>query len=305
MATIEQQSTAQSQIQSPQISVPQVAWYKRKIVQSFVYHFFVGIAAILMLYPIFWLFGSSFKAPDEIWTNQTALIPNQFYPDNYVNGWAGFGGISFTTFYRNSFFYAIVGTLLNVSASCVVAFGFARVKFRGKKLWFGVMLLTLMLPIQVQIIPQYIVFRQFGWLNTFYPLLLPRIGGQAFFIFMIIQFIRSIPIDLDEAAMIDGASRVGIFYRIILPQLTPAIVTASIFSFYWTWDEFLVPLIYLNKPDLYTVSLALRTFADPSGQTDWGAIFAMSSLSLVPVFVIFIMFQRYLVEGISTTGLKG
>ncbi len=304
MATIEQQPPL-SKVQTPKITAPTVAWYNRPAVRTLMYHIFVGVAALIMLYPILWLFGSSFKAPDEIWTNQTAIIPNQFYPDNYPNGWAGFGGISFTTFYRNSLFYAITATLINVTASCIVAYGFARVRFAGKRIWFGIMLLTLMLPTQVQIIPQYIVFSQLGWLNTFYPLLLPRIGGQAFFIFMIIQFIRSIPRDLDEAAMIDGASTVGIFYKIILPQLTPAIVTASIFSFYWTWDEFLVPLIYLNSPDLYTVSLALRTFADPSGQTDWGAIFAMSSLSLVPVFIIFVSFQRYLVEGISTTGLKG
>jgi multiple sugar transport system permease protein len=187
----------------------------------------------------------------------------------------------------------------------VVAYGFARVKFAGKRIWFTLMLATLMLPTQVQIIPQYIVFRELGMLNTYWPLLLPRLGGQAFFIFMIMQFIRSIPTDLDEAAMIDGCGKGQIFLRIILPQLKPAMITAAIFSFYWTWDEFLVPLIYLNSPELYTVSLALRTFSDPSGQTDWGAILAMSSLSLVPVFIIFVFFQRYLVEGISTTGLKG
>jgi len=302
MATIK---SSDSVISKSRMTTPKEVWYKRKGVQTVLYHLFVGLAAILMLYPLFWLFGSSFKPPDEIWTNQTAIIPNEFYPDNYPNGWAGFGGINFEVFYKNSFFYAIVGTLINVTASCIVAYGFARVKFAGKRIWFSIMLLTLMLPAQVQIIPQYIVFTQLGWLNTWLPLLLPRFGGQAFFIFMIIQFIRSIPTDLDEAAMIDGASKVGIFYRIIMPQLAPAIVTASIFSFYWTWDEFLIPLIYLNKPDLYTVSLALRTFSDPSGQTDWGAIFAMSGLSLVPVFIIFVTFQRYLVEGISTTGLKG
>ena len=304
MATIEPQSVG-TQISSPGIAIPAIAWHKRKTARTFLYHLLVAAAALIMLYPILWLVGSSFKAPDEIWTNQTAIIPTEFYPQNYSNGWAGFGGISFEIFYRNSLFYAVLGTLLNVSASSVVAYGFARVRFVGKRFWFALMLLTLMLPTQVQIIPQYIVFSQLGWLNTFYPLLVPRLGGQAFFIFMIIQFIRSIPVDLDEAAMIDGASKIGVFYRIILPQLTPAIVTAAIFSFYWTWDEFLIPLIYLNRPELYTVSLALRTFSDPSGQTDWGAIFAMSSLSLLPVFVIFIAFQRYLVEGISTTGIKG
>ncbi len=289
----------------PLVVRPPTPWHQHAVVRSIMYHGLVAAAALIMLYPILWLVGSSFKPPDEIWTNQTAILPIEPYPQNYPNGWAGFGGISFATFYRNSLFYATLGTLLSVSASAVVAYGFARVRFRGRRLWFAIMLLTLMLPTQVQIIPQYIVFKQLGWLNTFYPLLLPRIGGSAFFIFMIIQFIRSIPVDLDEAAMIDGANKIGIFLRVILPQLTPAIITAAIFSFYWTWDEFLVPLIYLNSPELYLVSLALRTFSDPSGQTDWGAIFAMSALSLLPVFVIFISFQRYLVEGISTTGLKG
>lgn len=167
------------------------------------------------------------------------------------------------------------------------------------------MLLTLMLPIQVQIIPQYIVFSWLDWINTFLPLLLPRFFGNAFFIFLIMQFIRGIPSELDEAAEIDGCSKIGIFFRIILPLIQPALVTAAIFSFYFTWEDFLTPLIYLTDIKLFTVSVALRSFADPSAATDWGAIFAMSSLSLVPVFIIFVLFQRYLVEGISTSGLKG
>jgi multiple sugar transport system permease protein len=167
------------------------------------------------------------------------------------------------------------------------------------------MLTSMMLPDQIRLIPQYIMFSELDWVNSFKPLLVPRLGGAPFFIFMIAQFIRGIPTELDEAAMMDGCTKGGIFFRIILPQLKPAIITAAIFSFYWTWDDFMTPLIYLNSPDLYTVSVALRAFADPSGTTDWGAIFAMSSLSLVPVFVIFVFFQRYLVEGIATTGLKG
>jgi multiple sugar transport system permease protein len=120
-----------------------------------------------------------------------------------------------------------------------------------------------------------------------------------------VQFMRGIPKELDDAAEIDGCSKAGIFFRIMLPLIQPALITSAIFSFYWTWSDFLRPLIYLNNPKLYTLSMALRTFADPSGQTDWGAIFAMSSLSLVPVFIIFILFQKYIVEGISTSGLKG
>ncbi len=284
-------------------------WQQRKrnrqLINSVFYHLGVGLLGLVMLYPLFWLFSSSFKPANEIWTTVNSLIPSQIHLENYTNGWKGFGGISFATFYKNSFIYAGVGTLFSVSASVVVAYGFARIRFRGKKLWFTIMLLTLMLPGQVLIIPQYIIFSQLGWLNTFLPLLVPRLGGEVFFIFMIIQFIRGIPIDLDEAAMIDGASQIGVFGRIILPQLVPAIITASIFSFYWTWEEFFNPLIYLTDPNLYTVSIALRNFSDSMSITDWGAVFAMLSLSLVPVFVIFIFFQRYLVEGIATTGLKG
>lgn len=269
------------------------------------YHVVVTIISLVMLYPIVWMFASSFKESDEIWTNADSLIPQSIQWENYVNGWAGFGEFTFTTFYKNTTFYAVAGTALQVTMSAVVAFAFARLRWKGRAFWFSVMLLTLMLPPQVLMVPQYLIFSKLGWINTFYPLLLPRIGGDAFFIFMIVQFIRGIPIDLDEAAMIDGAGKGGIFFYVILPQLKPALITAAIFSFYWTWNDFMGPLIYLTKPELYTISVALRAFSDPAAQTDWGAIFAMLSLSLVPVFVIFIVFQRYLVEGISTTGLKG
>lgn len=277
----------------------------RKWGGSLLYHLLVGGFGLLMLYPVLWLISSSFKSQSEIWTTVNTLIPSELHFENYTNGWEGFGGISFATFYKNSFIYAGVGTLFSVVSSAVVAFGFARIKFRFKSFWFALMLMTLMLPNQVLIIPQYIIFSRLDWLNTFLPLLVPRLGGEVFFIFMIIQFIRGIPIDLDEAAMIDGASQFGVFYHIILPQLKPALITAAIFSFYWTWEDFFNPFIYLTDPNLYTVSIALRSFSDPGSATDWGAVFAMLSLSLVPVFLIFVFFQRYLVEGIATTGLKG
>lgn len=278
---------------------------RKETTRSLIYHAGVAGLGLVMLYPILWLFASSLKGPSEIWTDVTSLVPKQLTPQNYVNGWAGFGGITFATFYKNSLIYAVVGTVTVVFASAVVAHGFARVRFAGRGFWFTCMLLTLMLPYQVTIIPQYVFFNKLGMVNTFYPLLLPRLFGAAFFIFMIMQFIRGIPKELDEAAEIDGCSQFGIFFRIILPLIRPALITATIFSFYWTWEDFLTPLVYLNEPKLYTVSVALRSFSDPSGATDWGAIFAMSALSLVPVFIVFVVFQRYLVEGISTTGMKG
>lgn len=278
---------------------------QRRLLKSMVYHLFVGLLGLGMLYPILWMVAASFKESSEIWTNVGSLLPETLHFENYTNGWKGIGGITFTTYYKNSFIYAGFGTVFQVAASAVVAYGFARVDFAGKKIWFTLMLATLMLPDQVRMIPQYIVFDRLGWINTFYPLLLPRLGGAPFFIFMIVQFIRGIPNELDEAALIDGCSKGGVFFRIILPQLKPAIITATIFSFYWTWDDFMTPFIYMTRPELHTVSVALRSFSDPASATDWGAIFAMSSLSLLPVFIIFIFFQRYLVEGIATTGLKG
>lgn len=293
--------TAESATRVPR---PQTARL-RVLTRSLAYHGFMVGFGFVMLYPLLWLFGSSLKGPSEIWTNVSSLIPKALTVENYVRGWAGFGGVTFTTFYKNSFLYAGIGTILTVLSSAVVAFGFARIRFAGRRFWFAAMMATLLLPVQVQIIPQYIVFTKLGWLNTFLPLLLPRFGGQAFFIFMIMQFIRGIPGELDDAAAIDGCGKAGIFFRVILPLITPVLVAAAIFSFYFTWGDFLNPLIYLNDPRLYTISVALRAFADPAGATDWGAIFAMSALSLVPVFFVFVVFQRYLVEGISTTGLRG
>lgn len=274
-------------------------------IRSAAFHLAVIALGFVMIYPLLWLLASSFKGPAEIWTNVSSLIPREFTLQNYFEGWSGFCGITFTTFYKNSLIVTGISTVAAVFSSAFVAYGFARIKFVGRGFWFAVMLATLMLPIQVQIIPQYIVFSKLGWVNTYLPLIIPHFFGGAFFIFMMIQFIRGIPIELDEAAEIDGCSKVGIFFRIILPLIKPALVTAAIFSFYWNWDDFLAPLVYLNQPELYTLSLALRSFADPSSVTNWGAVFAMGILGLVPVFVVFILFQRYLVEGISTTGLKG
>lgn len=297
--------TVQNQLQ--QNTTPRIAPNKqaKNLLNGLAYHLVVGFFGFVMLYPVFWLIASSFKPTSEIFTNITSLVPSTLRWQNYVEGWAGFGGITFATFFKNSFIYAGIGTLLQVTASVFVGYGFARVRFVGKRFWFAVMLATLMLPTEVLLIPQYIIFTRLGWINTFLPLLVPKIGGYAFFIFMIVQFIRSIPLDLDEAAMIDGAGQFGIFRYVIAPQLTPAIITATIFSFYWTWDDFLGPLIYMTNPRLYTVSVALRSFSDATSVTNWGAIFAMLVLSLLPSFLLFALFQRYIVEGISTTGLKG
>ncbi|WP_425464989.1 carbohydrate ABC transporter permease [Paenibacillus sinopodophylli] len=257
------------------------------------------------LYPIAWMIASSFKESSQVFVSAHSLIPAAWDFSNYSNGWKGFAGITFGTFFKNTFII-VCTTVLGTIVSCsLVAYGFARVKFKLKGFWFGTVMLTLLLPGQIVQIPQYIIFHQMGWVNTIYPLVVPAFFGSAFFIFLIMQFIRTIPYELDEAAKIDGCSRFGIFSRIILPLIKPALVTSAIFEFYWSWDNFFGALIYLGKPQMYTVSVALRLFADPSSGTDWSAMFAMATLSLIPPILVFFMFQRYIVEGISTTGLKG
>jgi multiple sugar transport system permease protein len=272
--------------------------------QSLLYHSLILVMGIIIFYPILWLIASSFKANTEIFQNSRSLIPRQFNFDNYIQGWKGFGNISFYTFFKNSFIITITATLGQVATASAVAYGFSRIKFVGKKFCFVLMLSTMFMPEEVLMIPQYILFNTIGWINTFKPLIIPRFLAMPFFIFLIYQFIQGIPIELDEAARIDGCGEYAIFFRIILPNITPALITTFIFQFYWTWQDFLGPLLYIQLNNLYPVSLALKMFADPTSVTNWGAMFAMSVLSLVPLFILFIIFQKYLVEGISTTGLK-
>ncbi len=276
----------------------------RKVLTTVLYHCFVIAFSFVMIYPVLWMVMGSFKSTNEIMSSDLSLLPGSFNFDNYVTGWKGFAGFSFATFFKNSLFICTVSTIGAVFSSAVVAFGFARCQFRMKKFWFSAMLLSMMLPFQVLMIPQYIMFNHFGWIGSYLPLIVPQYFGQGFFIFLNIQFIKGIPRDLDEAAKMDGLSSYGIFARIIMPLIKSSLVTSAIFSFMWRWDDFLAALLYLNKPSSYPVSLALKLFSDPSTGSDWGAMFAMASLSILPIFVIFLTMQKYLVEGIAATGIK-
>jgi multiple sugar transport system permease protein len=280
-----------------------VATFKRKSSEIW-YQLFMIVFGFFLIYPVFWMIANSFKSSEEIF-GTASLIPHKFLIDNYTRGWRYIGRLTFTTFFTNSFIYAIISTVGTVFSSALVAFGFARIKFRGGSFWFACMFTTMIIPYQVIMIPQFLIFQKIGWVNTFLPLIVPMFCGQAFFIFLMVQFIRGVPVELDESARIDGCGYFKIFSNIIFPLMKPSLITTTIFSFYWRWDDFLGPLLYLNKPKLFTVSLALRMFADPASSTDWGAIFAMGTLSLIPVMLVFVIFQKYLVEGISTTGLKG
>ena len=262
-------------------------------------------AAATMLYPLLWLISSSLKESSEVFSDAASLIPHAWKFSNYVEGWRGFGGISFGTFYKNTVFLVVIETIGVVFSSAVVAYGFSRIKFKGSNFWFVVMLVTMMLPQQVLQIPQFVLFNKLGWVNTYLPLIVPAFFGKVFDIFLIMQFIRGIPYELDEAAKLDGCNKYKTFFYVVLPLIKPALTTVAIFTFYAKWDDFMGPLIYINKPSMYPISLALRSFSDPSAVTNWGAMFAMSTLSLIPVFIVFFIAQNQISDGISTTGLKG
>jgi multiple sugar transport system permease protein len=262
------------------------------------------LGGLLMLYPLIWLASSSLK-PSQLIFSDPSLWPKEIDLSNYSRGWNGPAG-SFGRYFLNSFIVSAGAVIGNVMACSLVAFAFARLEFKFKRVWFALMLGTIMLPGHVTLIPQYLIFFHLGWLNTFLPLIVPKfLAVDAFFIFLMVQFIRGIPRELDEAAAIDGASTFGIYGRIILPLMTPALIATAIFSFIWTYEDFLLPLVNLSDMTLYTVPLGLRLFMAATGESAWGPLLAMSLLSLVPLIVVFLVFQRRLIEGISTSGLKG
>lgn len=260
----------------------------------------------MMIYPLIWMVMSSFKETNTIFATAGSLIPEKFTLQNYINGWKGFAKISFGVFFKNSLFISIVATIGTVISSALVAYGFARCEFKGKKLLFSAMLISMMLPAQVLMIPQYLWYQKLGWVGSYLPLIVPYFFAiQGFFVYLMINFIDGIPRELDEAAKIDGCSYYTIFSKIILPLISPALITAGIFSFMWRWDDFLSALLYVNESAKYPVSLALKLFCDPGSSSDYGAMFAMAFLSVLPAVIMFIFFQKYLVEGIATSGLKG
>jgi multiple sugar transport system permease protein len=271
-----------------------------------VLHIVLIAGAIVMIYPLVWMIGASFKPENDIFSANTLNpFPAHFSWNNYVSGWAGSGDVTFGQFFLNSALVCLGAIVGNLFSCSLAAYSFARMRFKFRGLWFGVMLGMLMLPFPITIVPQYIMFHSLGWTNSILPLIIPKFFGvESFFVFLMIQFIRTIPRELEEAAQADGANRFQIFLRVILPLLTPALVTTTIFTFIWTWNDFFSQLIYLSRPQTYTVAVGLQNFLDASGQSQWGAMFAMTTLSLIPVFLLFLFFQRRLVDGIATTGLK-
>jgi len=266
-------------------------------------HFLLITCGIVMLYPVLWMIVSSLRSNDQIFNDPSLVLTNPQW-DNYSNGWTALEH-PFVHYMINSAIVVLGCVVGNLFSCSMAAYAFARLQFKGKSGFFAIMLLTIMLPIHVVIVPQYIIFSQLGLTNTFIPLILPKLlATDAFFVFLMVQFIRGLPRELDEAARLDGCNHAQIFLRIILPLMVPAIATTAIFTFIWTWNDFFSQLIYLTDPDQYTVPVALKSFVDATANTSWGSLFAMSIVSLLPIFLAFLFGQKFLIRGMATTGSK-
>lgn len=270
-------------------------------------HIFMILFSLLMVYPILWWIGAALKDNSEM--SSPNIFPTVPMWSNFTKGWNSVPGHSFTDFYLNTFGLEIAVLIVTLLSCTLVAFGFGRLDFPLKNFWFSLLMLTIMMPGQVLIIPQYALFHKLGWVNTYLPFIVPHLlatgAGGTFFVFLLIQFVRGIPRELDESAKIDGCSWFGIYWRIVMPLTKPAIVTVMIFCFLWNWDDFLGHLLYINSVDKYTVGLALRMINDSQSAQEWGQLLAMSLVSIMPATLVFMFLQKHFVEGIATTGIKG
>jgi multiple sugar transport system permease protein len=268
-------------------------------VAGFAKHALILLLLAFLLYPLYVLVSAALTKGGVFGGD------GGFTFDNFTNGWEGVGGISFGQYFFNSTVISllrIVGALVSCSFA---AYAFARLKFPGRRILFALMIATLLLPAQVTVVPQYIMFNSLDMVGTIWPLLLPKyFAVDAFYTFLLVQFIRGISPSLSEAALVDGASHFGIFFRVILPLAMPALATTAIFCFIHTWNDFMTPLLYLTEPESFTVALGLRQFMDASANSNIGGLMAMATLSLVPLIAFFLLAQRHITDGIATTGLK-
>ncbi|MBT2695183.1 carbohydrate ABC transporter permease [Bacillus sp. ISL-55] len=256
----------------------------------------------LILMPLWWMISTSLKSPAEIAQYPPTFFPKEFNFNNYIEAWQT---APFTRWALNTIFLATVGTIGSVLVNSLVAYGFAKIKFKGRNALFVLVLSTMLIPGFVTMVPQYILFSKLGWVNTYLPLLVPAFLGSAFFIFLLRQFMMGIPNELVEAAVLDGAGHLQIWWHIMLPLTKPALITVAIFSFNGAWNDLLGPLLYINDESMYTLQIGLQTFKG-TVQTQWHYLMAMSVSVLLPVILLFFFFQKYFIEGSNiSSGTKG
>lgn len=278
---------------------------KKKILKNIITYAIMIIIGMILLYPICWMFFAAFKTNDEIF-GSTRLLASNYSLNNFIEGWNGSGTVTYARYFWNTFKLVIPVTFFTLISSTLAAYGFARFKFPGKNILFSILIATLMLPNSVIIIPRYIMFARLGWVDTYMPFYIPAIlGCYPFFIFMLVQFLRGLPKELDESAYIDGCGTFRTLIQILLPLLKPALFSAGLFQFMWTYNDYFNSLIFINSGAKYTVSLALRLSLDAESVINWGKIMALSFVVVLPLILLFFMAQKYFVEGIATSGLKG
>ncbi|RRD92950.1 carbohydrate ABC transporter permease [Clostridiales bacterium COT073_COT-073] len=279
---------------------------KKKRRNNFFSHLFLLVGAFIMIFPLLWLLSSAFKNNNEIFSADFSFIPKTITLKNFKNGWYINPQYTFGHFLGNTLF--LVGSMAigNIISCSLTAFAITRMNFPLKRVVFRLVMLTLMVPSQVLLIPTYLIFSKFRWLDTFLPFIVPAfLSTQSFFVYQLIQYMRGIPKELDDSAKIDGCSYFRLYLNITLPLTKPALISVAIFSFVWTWNDFLTQLIYLNSVRNYTVSLILSSVVDSTSLTNWGALMALTLISVLPCIIIYFSAQRYFVEGITTSGLKG
>ena len=261
--------------------------------------------AVLMLYPLLWLVGASFKSNVEIFS-EVGFLPSRLDFSAYVKGWKTSTEYTFATYFLNSFAITVPRIIVTVVSCVLVAYAFARFDFWGKKLLFSIMVGTMMLPLIVLRLPQYLMFKELGWLDTYLPLILPSaFATDTFFVFMLVQFLRGIPRDMEEAALCDGCNALQLLLYIIVPLLKPAIISVVVFQFIWTMNDFMGPLIYLASVEKYPVSLALKMSIGATEEVEWANVIAISVVALVPSVAVFFMAQKHFIEGAASSGIKG
>jgi alpha-1,4-digalacturonate transport system permease protein len=257
------------------------------------------IGALVVAFPLYWMFATAVRPKKEIFSGGFDLVPSTLVWSNFSDAW---NKLPWDQFYINSIAIAAIAVPITVFINLLAGYTFAKYKFPGRDILFLLMISTLMIPIQVIMVPEFLIVAKLGWVNTWWGVLVPR-AAEAFGLFMVRQFMVSIPDELIEAARLDGAGEFTIFRRVVLPLSWPVIAVLSIFTFMWRWNDFAWPLVVLQEQSAYTVPLGLSLM---QGQyfTDWTGLMSMSLLSIIPMMLVFVFFQRYFIQGIASTGLK-
>lgn len=273
-----------------------------KLLSKTAIYIILFLAAAICIFPFLWMVSTSFKDMNEVYRLPPTLIPESPILSNYPDGWAY---ADFTRYTQNTVFVALFSTVGTVASAAIVGYGFSRFKSRLSGLFFAILMGTMMLPSQVTLVPQYLLYNKLGWLDSYFPLIIPAwLGGGAFNIFLFIQFFKTLPSELDEAATIDGANSFQTFLYIMLPAVKSVILAVGVMALVYNWNDFFSPLIYLNSMDKYTLAIGLQFFQSAYGNVKIGMMMAVSTITLIPVILIFFICQKYFVEGIKMSGLK-